>query len=98
MKKLYIKKAQKRGYTYKYSNMVIPASKIFTCPLYSVSVKRDKMLTNYIYQQGLKTPLGTLQMQGVEKTPKKSEKPQDLEQGKRVFKIGGLRHTNPTRQ
>lgn len=56
------------------------------------------MLTKYIYQQGQKTPLGTLQMQGVDRTPKKSEKTQDLEQGKRVFKIGGLRHTNLTRQ
>lgn len=56
------------------------------------------MLTNYIYQQGPKTPIGTLQMQGVDRTPKKSEKKQDLEQGKRVFKIGGLRRINPTRQ
>lgn len=56
------------------------------------------MLTKYIYQQGSKTPLGALQLQGVDRTPKKSEKTQDLEQGKRVFKIGGLRHTNLTRQ
>lgn len=52
----------------------------------------------YIYQQGSKTPLGAIQLQGVDRTPKKSDKTQDLEQGKRVFKIGGLRHTNPTRQ
>ena len=32
--------------------------------------------------------------QGVDRTPKKSEKTQDLEQGKRVFKIADLRHTN----
>lgn len=62
--------------------------------MYSISVERFLMLTKNIYQQGQKTPLGTLQMQGVDRTPKKSEKTQDLEQGKRVFKIGDLRHTN----
>lgn len=56
------------------------------------------MLTKNIYQQGQKTPFGVLNLQGIDRTPKKSEKTQDLEQGKRVFKIGSLRHTNPTRQ
>ena len=78
--------------------MVIPASKIFTCPLYSVSVKRDKMLTDYIYQTRLKNALWSTPNARRWETPKKSEKTQDLEQGKRVFKIGGLRHTDPTRQ
>lgn len=78
--------------------MVVPASKIFTCPLYSVSVKRDKMLTDYIYQQGPKTPFGSPKCKALIEPPKSQRKPQDLEQGKRVFKIGGLRHTNPTRQ
>lgn len=66
--------------------------------MYSISVERFLMLTKYIYQQGPKSPLGALNLQGVDRTPKKSEKTQDLEQGKRVFKIGDLRHTNPTRQ
>lgn len=66
--------------------------------MYSISVERFLMLTKNIYQQGPKTPLGALPMQGVDRPTKKSEKTQDLEQGKRVFKIGGLRHTNQTRQ
>lgn len=61
-------------------------------------MERFLMLTKNIYQQGSKTPIGALQMQGVDRTPKKSEKTQDLEQGKRVFKIDDLRHTSLTRQ
>nr|DAJ09813.1 MAG TPA: hypothetical protein [Caudoviricetes sp.] len=36
---------------------------------------RFLMLTKNIYQQGSKTPLGTLQMQGVDRPPKSQRKP-----------------------
>ena len=55
--------------------MGVTASKFFTCPLFSVLVERFMMLTKNIYQQGPKSPLGALNLQGVEKAPKSQRKP-----------------------